>query len=70
MDYKGLIDRHLNVFCGYGVEHLENNITKALINTINSFNHNDLKFFLEKMTGIEFQSDIVKADTFLQKNLM
>lgn len=36
MDYKGLRDRHLNIFCLYGIDNLENNITKALINTLDS----------------------------------
>lgn len=42
--YNGLRDRHLNIFYTYGDKaHLENNITKAFINVLQSLNDQELK---------------------------
>ncbi|MBR3266513.1 MAG: hypothetical protein IKI55_00070, partial [Bacilli bacterium] len=63
--YKGLVDRHLNIFCGYGNDHLENNITKAFVNVLNSLSYPDLKNVLEKLIGVDLPNE-AHADFYLQ----
>ena len=67
LNYKGLKDRHLNIFCGYDVEHLENNITKALINTFDSFNSNTQKAFCEFFLKKKLPDSEIHTFLFLQK---
>lgn len=66
-DYKGLIDRHLNVFCGYGNDHLENNITKAFVNVLSSLAYQDLKKVLEDLVGVTLPETETYADFYLQR---
>ena len=70
LDYKGLRDRHLNVFCGYDSEHLENNITKALINTFDSFDESEKRRFcnyLLDQSGKQLPDVEIRTYSFLQK---
>lgn len=66
LDYKGLRDRHLNVFCGYNAEHLENNVTKALINVIDSFDSSQKRKVLEKLTSLTFPNGELTTRLYLQ----
>ncbi|MDY4787815.1 MAG: hypothetical protein SO253_00690 [Bacilli bacterium] len=70
MNYKGLRDRHLNIFCLYGIDNLENNITKALINTLDSLPLNAQKELFKivlKDVDDELIEGEVKTSFYLQK---
>ena len=55
---KNAHDKHLNVFWQYdGKPWLENNITKALINTFDSLDDSDKKTFFKELFGIELAKD-------------
>ena len=44
LKYNGLRDPHLNVFYTYGNKsHLENNVTKAFVNVLQSLKDSELK---------------------------
>lgn len=73
MKCSGFRDRHLNVFINYAsdstnkeVEYLENNITKAFINTLESLGNGDeIKAIFTKLFEIELP-DQYKCEYFLQ----
>ena len=67
MDYKGLKDRHLNIFCVYGVDHLENNITKAFINTLDSLNPSNQAKIYSVLLNAFINSENLKSTFYLQK---
>ena len=66
MNYSGLRDKHLNVFCPYGLKdssevdkiiRLENNITKAFVNTLQSLAYDDLKVVYKKLFNVDINSE-------------
>lgn len=68
IDYKGLRDFHLNAFWQYdGRPHLENNITKAFINSIDSLNDDDKRIVFSSIFGIDVLDGKMKVDYYLQK---
>lgn len=67
MDYKGLKDRHLNIFCVYGVDHLENNITKAFINTLDSLNPSNQAKIYSVLLNAFINSENLKSTFYLQQ---
>ena len=67
IDYKGLRDRHLNVFWQYdGKPHLENNITKAFINSIDSLNDDDKREMFSSIFDVDVPNGTLKVDYYLQ----
>ena len=77
MKYSGLRDRHLNVFINYAAngtdkdgEHLENNITKAFINTLESLPNDAVKSIfrniLEKDSYDINLPEVIKCEYYLQ----
>lgn len=68
LDYKGLRDCHLNIYWQYeGKPHLENNITKAFINSIDGLSLNGKKKVLKILFGIEIVDDDVRFEFYLLK---
>lgn len=68
IDYKGLRDRHLNLFWQYdGKPYLENNITKAFINSIDSLSDVKKKKALFDLFGIELKGEKIQLEFYLQK---
>ena len=73
MKCSGFRDRHLNVFINYASngrdndgEHLENNITKALINTFDSLPCKNIKELCEKLFDIYDLPETFSCDYYLQ----
>lgn len=73
MKCSGFRDRHLNVFINYASngrdndgEHLENNITKALINTFESLPCRCIKEVCEKLFNIFDLPDTFSCEYYLQ----
>lgn len=67
IDYKGLRDRHLNVFWQYdGKPHLENNITKAFINSIDLLNDDDKREMFSSIFDVDVSDGTLKVDYYLQ----
>lgn len=67
-DFKGLRDPHLNVFWQYdGKPHLENNITKALINTLDEMSEKDFRNVFSSTFGLKLTPGELKREFFLQK---
>ncbi len=68
IDYKGLRDRHLNIFWQYdGKPYLENNITKAFINSLDSLPLKDKLLVTHELFGIDINDGNVKFEYYLQK---
>lgn len=68
MDYKGLRDNHLNVFWSYGGNpELENDITKAFINTIDGMSVSQKEIFFKELFGIEISGLKCSFKYYLQK---
>ncbi len=68
LDYKGLRDCHLNIYWQYeGKPHLENNITKAFINSIDGLSLNGKKKILKNLFGIELSCDDIRFEYYLLK---
>ena len=68
IDYKGLRDCHLNIFWQYdGKPYLENNITKAFINSIDSLSDVKKKEVLFDLFGIKLKGEKIKLEFYLQK---
>lgn len=68
IDYKGLRDCHLNIFWQYdGKPYLENNITKAFINSIDSLSNVKKKEVLFDLFGIKLKGEKIKLEFYLQK---
>ena len=67
-NYVGLRDPHLNVFYAYGDKaHLENNVTKAFVNVLESFNDAQLKRTVKELFDFELPSGKYKVSYYLQK---
>ena len=61
-------DEHLNVFWPYGeVSHLENNITKALINTFISLPFEEQNLFLTKINSKPIPDGCTSFEVYLQR---
>lgn len=68
IDYKGLRDFHLNAFWQYdGKPHLENNITKAFINSIDSLNDDDKRKMFSSIFDVDVSKGKIKVDYYLQR---
>lgn len=68
INFIGLRDPHLNVFYAYGDKaHLENNITKAFVNVLESLNENQLKRVVKELFGFELNDGKYRVSYFLQK---
>ena len=67
-NYKGLRDKHLNVFCGYDKDYLENNITKAFINVLDSLEEENQRRMFQELFGIELPLGEMKAEFYLQRS--
>ena len=64
----GLRDPHLNVFYAYGDKaHLENNITKAFVNTLESFSEKELKKTIKELFDFELPEGEISVTFYLQK---
>lgn len=67
-NFKGLIDNHLNLFWQYdGKPYLENNITKAFINTLDGLSEAQVRKVLFSLLGIDIKEGKMKIDFYLQK---
>ena len=69
--FQGLIDPHLNVFCCYDDKavHLENNITKAFINTLSSLSLKEIKDVFRNLFAISLDDETEYSfDFFLQRS--
>lgn len=67
-DFKGLRDPHLNIFWQYsGKPHLENNITKALINTLDGLTDQDFRIAFSSIFRLDLAPGKIKREFFLQK---
>lgn len=67
-NFAGLRDPHLNVFYTYGDKaHLENNITKAFINVLESLNDPQLKAIVKKLFDYELRDGKYSANYYLQR---
>ncbi len=68
INYKGLRDCHLNIFWQYdGKPYLENNITKAFINSIDSLNDTKKKEALFSLFGIKVDCNKLDLEFYLQR---
>jgi len=68
LNYNGLRDPHLNIFYSYGEKaHLENNITKAFVNTLESFSDDELKIVVKELFDFELPNGKYKTTFYLQK---
>ena len=68
LKYDGLRDPHLNVFYSYGNKsHIENNITKAFVNTLKSLFNKDFKKTIEALFGFELSSGKYTVSYYLLK---
>lgn len=68
MDYKGLRDNHLNVFWSYGGNpDLENDITKAFINTIDGMSVSQKEILFKELFGIEISGLKCSFKYYLQR---
>jgi hypothetical protein len=68
MDYEGLKDEHLNTFFNYeGKPQLENNITKAFINTLESLTDQELREIFKDLFNVSLPNTDLKFDYYLQK---
>lgn len=68
INYKGLRDCHLNIFWQYdGKPHLENNITKAFINSIDSLDELDKRKIFKSLFGLELEDGKLTTEFYLQK---
>mgnify|MGYP004483130623 CR=1 FL=1 len=68
IDYKGIRDCHLNIYWQYdGKPYLENNITKAFINSIDSLLLEDKVFVINSLFEIEIDKNDVEFEYYLQK---
>lgn len=67
IDYKGLRDKHLNIFWQYdGKPYLENNITKAFINSIDSLDIDDKRTVFSFIFNIDVPHGNMKVEYYLQ----
>ena len=67
LDYKGLRDNHLNIYWQYdGKPHLENNITKAFINSIDSLDNSKKRIILNELFGITLINNDFEIEYYLQ----
>lgn len=68
MNYKGIRDRHLNVFWCYDSKpDLENNITKAFINTIDGLTLEEKRTLFRELFGINLDGEGWTFEYYLQK---
>jgi hypothetical protein len=68
MNFEGLRDKHLNVFWQFdGKPWLENNITKAFVNVIDSLSVEDKKPVFQELFGVVLPDAPLKFDYYLQK---
>lgn len=68
INYKGLRDCHLNIFWQYdGKPYLENNITKAFINSIDSLTDTKKKEVLFSLFGIKVDCNKLDLEFYLQR---
>lgn len=68
MVFNGLRDPHLNVFYAYGDKsHLENNITKAFVNVLESFDNKQLKAIVKELFEFELEDGVYDTSFFLQR---
>ncbi len=68
LNYKSFRDPHLNIFWQYeGKPHLENNITKAFINSIDSLSDDLKRKVITKLFSIDLKEGNLKVDCYLQK---
>ncbi len=68
LDYKGLKDPHLNLYWQYdGKPYLENNITKAFINSIDSLPLAKKIIVFKQIFSIELNSNSLTFEYFLQR---
>ena len=66
--YNGLRDPHLNVFYSYGNNaHLENNVTKAFINVLQSLNEKQFKDVVLNLFGFHLPTGKYNCTFYLQK---
>lgn len=68
-NYNWLKDKHLNVFCGFNYEHLENNVTKAFINTLDSLNIINQIKVMETLLELNITNENLSFSLYLQKNV-
>lgn len=68
--YIGLRDRHLNIFCTFGEkEHLENNITKAFINVLLTFDDDQLRVVCKELFNYTLPEGDLTPTFYLTKHL-
>lgn len=66
--YSGLRDPHLNVFYTYGDKsHLENNITKAFVNVLQSLNNKEFREIVKTIFGFELPKGNYLSTFYLQR---
>ncbi len=66
--YIGLRDPHLNVFYTYGDKaHLENNITKAFVNVLESMNESELSAVIKELFDFILPNGSISTTYYLQK---
>lgn len=66
--YEGLRDPHLNIFYAYGDKtHLENNITKAFINVLQSLNDGQLRRVARKLFNFKLPNGSYQCFYYLQR---
>ena len=67
-NFIGLRDPHLNVFYSYGDKaHLENNITKAFVNVLESFDDKKIKKVISSLFDFELPNGQITTHFYLQK---
>lgn len=67
--YCGLRDSHLNVFYTYGDKsHLENNITKAFVNVLQSLKNKEFREIVKTVFGFELPKGNYSSTFYLQKS--
>ncbi len=68
MNYDGIRDRHLNVFVQYDSKsYLENNITKAFINTLSSLGDEEFNAIAECLFDVVIPKGNITKQFYLQK---
>lgn len=66
--YDGLRDPHLNIFYTYGDKaHLENNITKAFVNVLQSLEDNQLRNVVKNLFEFDLPKGNYKCSYYLQR---
>lgn len=68
LKFNGLRDPHLNVFYAYGDKsHLENNVTKAFVNVLQSLKDSELEEAVRTLFGFELPKGKYTTSFYLQK---